>query len=258
MICYMLTIKIRWERNMPAKRMTLSLQIQNQLQTALLNGTYEVGQYLPGEGTLAETYNVSRTTMRDAISGLVEKGFLERHQGKGVLVIDKSRNVAVGSVRNMILRENYTVAEFMEIREMIDNRAACFAASRATDKEIEKMRENIRLMEQKTINLDEYTQYDLEFHRQLAMASQNRLLIALFYAIEPLLKQILGKVIAATGMVEANCRYHAQILEQIEKRCVEGAVEKMEEHDRASKDMFKESIKNNERLEDIIIMEFDT
>lgn len=242
---------------MPEKRMTLSLKIQNQLQTALLNGTYEVGQYLPGESTLAETFNVSRTTIRDAVSGLVEKGFLERQHGKGVLVIDKSRNVAVGSVRNMILRENYTVAEFMEIREMIDDRAACFAASRATDKEIEKMRENIDLMEQESVNLEAYTQYDLEFHRQLTIASQNRLLIALFYSIEPLLKQILGKVVATTGIVEANCKYHTQILEQIEKRCVQGAQEKMEKHDQASKEMFMESIKNNEKLEDIITMEFD-
>lgn len=113
-------------------------------------------------------------------------------------------------------------------------------------------------MKQKAVALEEYTQYDLEFHRQLAMASQNRLLIALFYSIEPLLKQILGKVIAATGMVEANCKYHTQILEQIEKRNVQGAMEKMEEHDQASKAMFMESIKNNERLEDIIIMEFDS
>ena len=241
---------------MAVQRMTLSMQIQNQLQARLLNGTYEVGQYLPGELTLAEEFGVSRTTMRDAISGLVEKGFLERQHGKGVLVIDNSRNVAVDSVRNMILRGNYTVAEFMETRQMIDNQIVRFAATRATEGEMDKMQECIFAMERNSLDLDKYLQCDLEFHRDLASASQNHLLIALYSAIEPMLKQIVGKVVEGTGAVENDCRYHTQILDAIRKRGVEKAVEKMEEHNRASEEMFKESIKKHESLEDIIIMDF--
>ena len=241
---------------MAAQRITLSMQIQNELQAKLLNGTYEVGQYLPGELTLAEEFGVSRTTMRDAISGLVEKGFLERQHGKGVLVIDNSRNVAVDSVRNMILRGNYTVAEFMETRQMIDNQIVRFAALRSTEKETDKMERHISDMIRNSGELEKYLKCDLAFHRELAVASQNHLLIALYSAIEPMLTQIVGEVIATTGAVETNCRYHTQILEAIKKGGVEEAAKKMAEHNQASESMFKESIKNNENLEDIIIMDF--
>ena len=111
---------------------------------------------MPGELTLAEEFGVSRTTMRDAISGLVEKGFLERQHGKGVLVIDNSRNVAVDSVRNMILRGNYTVAEFMETRQMIDNQIVRFAALRSTEKETDKMERHISDMIRNYGELEKY------------------------------------------------------------------------------------------------------
>ena len=114
---------------MQVQKISLSQQVQNEIQEMILNGTFRVGEYLPSESELSNRFNVSRTTTRDAISALVEKGFLERQHGKGIFVIDNSKNVAADSFRNMVLRESYTFAEFMETRNMIETQMARFGVS---------------------------------------------------------------------------------------------------------------------------------
>ena len=61
---------------MAAKRIALSVQIQNILHERILNNTYQKDELLPSESALCEEFGVSRTTIRDAISALAEKGFV--------------------------------------------------------------------------------------------------------------------------------------------------------------------------------------
>ncbi len=48
---------------------------------------YRCGDYLPAESQLAARYEVNRHTLRRAIDQLVEKGWVQRRQGIGVLVL---------------------------------------------------------------------------------------------------------------------------------------------------------------------------
>lgn len=241
---------------MQTQRISLSQQVQNEIQEMILSGTFKVGEYLPSESELSRKFNVSRTTTRDAISGLVEKGFLERQHGKGIFVIDNSKNVAADSFRNMVLRENYTFAEFMETRNMIEVQMAKFAAIRATDRQIKNMEHYIEMMIQENIAKEEYANYDIAFHMELAVASQNRLLIAVYTAIEPLMKQIVEKVVVSGGKVEGSSQFHAAILERIKARDAKGATEKMKEHLAASEQMFEDSIKQKTGLDEVITMDY--
>lgn len=52
-----------------------------------LRNHYRCGDYLPAESQLAARYEVNRHTLRRAIDQLVEKGWVQRRQGIGVLVL---------------------------------------------------------------------------------------------------------------------------------------------------------------------------
>ncbi len=52
-----------------------------------LRKNYRSGDYLPAESQLAARYEVNRHTLRRAIDQLVEKGWVQRRQGIGVLVL---------------------------------------------------------------------------------------------------------------------------------------------------------------------------
>lgn len=238
---------------MQVQKVSLSQQVQGEIQEMILNGTFKVGEYLPSESELSNRFNVSRTTTRDAISALVEKGFLERQHGKGIFVIDNSKNVAADSFRNMVLRESYTFVEFMETRNMIEIQMTRFAASRATPEQIRLMDEYIQKMRRKDISIADYADYDVAFHMELAVASQNRLLIAVYTAIEPLMKQIVEKVVKSGGRVENDSKFHTAILERIKARDPEGAQERMREHLAASEKMFQESIEPDTGLDEVLL-----
>lgn len=60
--------------------------IYDMLYADIINGVYEPGSQLPGETVLAEKYGVSRNTLRQALTILVEDGLIEKVQGRGTFI----------------------------------------------------------------------------------------------------------------------------------------------------------------------------
>lgn len=65
------------------------IQIHNQIKQDVENGKWRVGQRIPAERELAEQFEVSRMTLRQAIQTLVDGGILERHVGSGTFVANR-------------------------------------------------------------------------------------------------------------------------------------------------------------------------
>lgn len=65
------------------------IQIHNQIKQDVENGKWRVGQRIPAERELAEQFEVSRMTLRQAIQTLVDDGILERHVGSGTFVANR-------------------------------------------------------------------------------------------------------------------------------------------------------------------------
>ena len=65
------------------------VEIYNSLFSDIVNGLYPQGECLPGEIALAQNYNVSRNTLRQAMAILCEDGLLVRARGKGTMVVEK-------------------------------------------------------------------------------------------------------------------------------------------------------------------------
>ena len=61
-------------------------QIENDIKEKIASGEYKAGQMLPSENKYCEMYKVSRVTVRNAISDLVDEGILIRKHGKGTFV----------------------------------------------------------------------------------------------------------------------------------------------------------------------------
>jgi GntR family transcriptional regulator len=62
-------------------------QLATALENAIRSGALKPGARLDSEGVLAERYDVSRITLRQAVEALVRKQMLVRKQGKGTFVI---------------------------------------------------------------------------------------------------------------------------------------------------------------------------
>lgn len=64
----------------------LYVQLMDEVEKSILNGTYQPGDRLMTEAEMAKTYGVSLITVRKAIGSLTEKGLVVRRQGKGTFV----------------------------------------------------------------------------------------------------------------------------------------------------------------------------
>ena len=64
----------------------LYYQLQEIIRTRIDNGEWGPGQQLPPEADLCKEFNLSRGTVRQALSDLVREGMLHRRRGKGSFV----------------------------------------------------------------------------------------------------------------------------------------------------------------------------
>lgn len=61
------------------------------LRKAIDDGKYRKGELLPSENDLCETYHTTRPTVRQALAGLTNLGYIVRQQGKGSIVSEPKR-----------------------------------------------------------------------------------------------------------------------------------------------------------------------
>ncbi len=74
------------DRENPLK---LYLQLSDILKKRIESGEWDIGSQIPTEDELCRAYDVSRATVRGAISELTRDGYLSKQQGKGTFVIKK-------------------------------------------------------------------------------------------------------------------------------------------------------------------------
>lgn len=78
------------------------LNIKNDIQGKIEKLDYTLGSKIPSEAELRQQYNVSRHTIRQAISELVNEGYLIKQQGSGTFVSDHYKNQQVRNGKKTI------------------------------------------------------------------------------------------------------------------------------------------------------------
>src|SRR5689334_12391346 len=81
--------------------------VRAQLRRAILSGEFSLGSKLPNEEQLCDRFGVSRVTVREAVRGLIEEGYVVRRQGSGTYVTRRP------SLRNS-LDTTFSYTEFIE------------------------------------------------------------------------------------------------------------------------------------------------
>ena len=72
-------------------RTLLADRLRDELLEEISSSQLQPGTKLPSEGELAKRFNVSRATVREAVRGLVEAGYVTRRRGSGSYVTERRR-----------------------------------------------------------------------------------------------------------------------------------------------------------------------
>lgn len=188
------------------------------LRDEIQKGTFEAGERLPSEMTLAKEFDVSRTVIREAMARLQYDGLLDSRQGKGA-------SVTSAHMRNSFRLEaigDITKGKFghlMELRVIVESDTASLAALRRTEANIRRLKTCLDLMDEAVSNGTDGSNPDHEFHKEIANASGNPYLIELNLFLNGRLKEIIKisrkKANIIQGMSETVQKEHAAIFNAI-------------------------------------------
>lgn len=150
------------------------------LRGFIKDGGFADGGRLPPERHLSDQLGLSRATLRKALDALERDGLIWRHVGKGTFVADGAPRVQVGQSGPMVgLAHQLTPFRMMRARMAIEPAIAREAAVNASADAMQKMRRAIERAKDAT-TWKEYEIQDDLFHRSVAEASDNLLLLTLF------------------------------------------------------------------------------
>ena len=163
------------ELPVPRRGQNMSVVLAAHFERLIATNELVPGSRLPSERDLAETFDVSRSTLREAMHELEGKRLIERRPGRGTTVL--AVHGASEDFRSLAT-EDASAAYAAELREIIEPSIAALAASRATASNLLQLsdvldRSGENLLQAESLRLD------VEFHTLLARAAQNPLLESL-------------------------------------------------------------------------------
>lgn len=158
-------------------QMTENLDPVARLRSYIADGGFTQGVRLPPERHLTDELGMSRATLRKALGALERDGVIWRHVGKGTFVADGSPQAPSGAM--VELGRQLTPFRMMRARMAIEPAIAREAAVNASgDTQMRMQRALDR--SKAAVTWREYEIQDDIFHRTVAEASDNLLLLSLF------------------------------------------------------------------------------
>lgn len=210
-------------------------QVEETIRAAILSGELKSGEMLPPEAELARQFNVSRTTLREALRVLTSQRLITKvpgaRGGNFVQSVDYHSLGAVmsESVENLLALGTIHFDEVADVRQLLEVPSVRLAAVNRDAEELARLAEIVG--QQKTASVDDphIPELDREFHTLIARASGNRVLAsfvaALHHATEPVHYLDLSPEVGRDTV-----KQHQRILRAIEQQDAAAGEEAIIEH----------------------------
>lgn len=192
------------------------------------------GSRFPSERLLATQYNVSRSTVREALHYFETLGMVKKVVGSGSYLVDDPDTLyrVIGS-RQLI--ERYNWMEIIETRRVLELGIVQLAAQRATREDKLKLRKLCDETCKASTDASDngriaYTKLDYQLHREFACTARNSILLEMFEAIKDTFieSRVVWKY--GDGNIDRGNESHRKIVEAIAAGDAHQAMVEMREH----------------------------
>jgi DNA-binding FadR family transcriptional regulator len=202
--------------------------IATRLREAILGGHYTDGERLPAERELTEHFGAARGTVREALRRLEEMGLVTRRMGSGTFV-----NHRAGPDEGDIA-ELTSPVELIDVRLAIEPDVARMAVANGTARDLERLEAALVECEAAGGDREAFSQADERFHRALAEATRNPLMIWLYGKINDVRghtqwNAMKGKILTEARISAYNAQ-HRKLFEAVRSRDMDAAVQSIENH----------------------------
>ncbi len=200
----------------PVRRDRLYQGIVSQIEALLVKGELKSGDQLPPERQLAEQFQVSRASVREALRSLELLGIVETRAGGGTFVRSTKPDDLARPLTNLISR-GHTLQDVIDVRGLIEPAVAERAAKNITAAEIAELREIVAQQERKVDAGQPYVEQDTRFHETISNAARNELLVTVLSVIWDVLRASREEWLLTEKRAHASLEAHRRILAALEQ-----------------------------------------
>ena len=189
------------------------------VRSLIMSGRLVPGQRLPAEAELSAELGVSRSSLREAVRGLVTAGVLDVRRGDGTYVTSLTPPLLLTGIGAAVeLMGDDSILDLLESRRLIEPGVTALAALRSTPEQQQEMHHHIALMAEATAQKD-LIRHDTDFHAAVARSSHNQVLATLLTGISSgTLRTRVWRGIMDADANHRTVEEHRAILEAIEAR----------------------------------------
>src|ERR1700722_16649339 len=123
----------------PLHRGSAANQVFVKLREQILQGTLARGTKLPSERELAQRYQGSAPTIREAIRGLAAVRLVEVRHGTGIYVTAAVDALFAMATSALLEVERVELVDILDILEMLYEKSASLACANASDEELQAL-----------------------------------------------------------------------------------------------------------------------
>ena len=210
---------------------TTQKEVISKIRDLINHKNLEPGDKLPSERSLSEKFEVSRSSVRDAIQKLEFYGLLETIPQSGTFIANIGVIALNGMISDILRLEEPDFKSLVETRILLELKTCRLAALRRTDADLIEMRQALDAYNKKVLAGEDAVQEDLGFHLAIAKACGNSSMNTFMLIITPGIITNFAKYhVCEKSEPVIGIKEHEAIYEAIKNGDPVMAKQKMKEH----------------------------
>ena len=158
-------------------------EVADTLLESIRSGDLKPGEKLDSVQQLAESFQVGRSAIREALTSLRAMGLIEMRQGEGTYVKAFEASGIAFPLKSALLMNSDDLKSLMEVRKILETGIAASAAERRTREDLNAMKQAVMDMVKYSADPELGEKADLAFHLAIAKAAGNSLLASLMHHV---------------------------------------------------------------------------
>lgn len=211
-------------------------QIADQLREAIASGAWNPGDRLPPEWQLAQTYGVSRGTVREALRLVAANNLINSVRGAagGTFVVVPGADTVAGQIGDFIVLRlragDLSVGEVNHARRLLERECVRLAALNRTEADLAAIWAPIeRVAADQSMDTAAWLAADVDFHTAIAVAAKNGIIELAMTAVH-LVRPRTNTLLLDTLEKEPVWQQHEAIYRAIERQDPDAAISAFEAH----------------------------
>ncbi|HLR71043.1 MAG TPA: FadR/GntR family transcriptional regulator [Pseudogracilibacillus sp.] len=167
----------------PIQRKKSYEKVIDQIVQMIKNKQLKPGDKLDSIENLATQFEVSRSVIREALSGLRAMELIDIQQGEGTFIKNFNASSIALPITTALLMKKEHIQELLTVRKILEGGAARLAAQNHSEEDIIQLKNLLQEMKNNKLNED----MDYRFHYLIVKASKNNMLMNLLRSISDIM-----------------------------------------------------------------------